>query len=105
MGEQMDQAKAFIDALPDGDVIVVTATNDIARWLANGIRERRGPAVARRCKVIGILRRSSTAKLIGRRGTVILEDSFISHARPEVRAEVEGLMQGINAMSGSEGRT
>jgi hypothetical protein len=34
MGEQMDRAKAFIDALPDGDVVIVTASNEIARWLA-----------------------------------------------------------------------
>ncbi|KQS76825.1 hypothetical protein ASG25_15500 [Rhizobium sp. Leaf384] len=101
MSEQMDRAKAFIDALPDGDLVVVAATNDVARWLANGIRERRGLSAARRCEVIGIRNRSSAAKLIGRLGRVILHDSFVSHARPEVRAEVERLMHGINVMDGA----
>ncbi|KQS74042.1 hypothetical protein ASG25_21440 [Rhizobium sp. Leaf384] len=100
MGEQMDQAKAFIDALPDGDVVVVTATNEVSRWLAKGIRERRDPVISSRCQVIGILKRSSTAKLMGRHGRVILHESFVSHARPEVRAEVERLAHGINAMTG-----
>lgn len=97
MGEQMERAKAIIDSIPPEGACVVALTNDIARRLKQGIRERLGKDMASKCRTIGIHRPSSIAKLMGERRMVILDCSFEDHAVSAVKAEVHRMAVGINA--------
>lgn len=97
MGQQMDEAKAFIDTLPAEGACVVAITNDRARWLANGIKERCGNEYAQRCRVIGINRLGSVGKLVGEQRRVVLHSSFTDYATAPVLDKVRVLAGGCNA--------
>lgn len=93
MGQLLDMARTLIAALPDEGAVIIVVRNDIGRWLKQGITELRGKAMADRCRTITIQHRSDCDKLIGLRGHVFIDGSFVNgRIRQDVKARVDYML-------------
>jgi hypothetical protein len=95
----MDRDIAFVDRIPDSGAIIIVITNEIGRWIAKGITDRRGPAFRRKCVIVAVHQYRQLDRLIGMRGSVMLHHSFVEHARDDIRSRVARLIHGIEVGS------
>lgn len=97
---RMDAAEKMIAALPEEGCTIVVARNDIGSWLREGIVERRGASMAKRCRMITIQHQSDVIKLAGLRERIIIHDSFTnSNVQSDVKARVAHLIAKTEAMN------
>lgn len=95
------QASKLIDDLPAEGATIVVLTNAIGRDIKSGIRELRGIALARRCRMISINRLCDCDKVNGVIGLVVIDSSLHRHTgrhKDILIATVQGLVAAINAM-------
>lgn len=93
MGQLMDRARALIGALPNEGATIIVVRNDIGRWLKQGITELRGKELAARCRTITIQHLSDCDKLMGLRGHVVIDGSFVNgRIRQEVKVRVDHML-------------
>lgn len=83
------EAKAMIAAIPYDGATIIVATNDVGRELKRGITDLRGRTLARKCRTISVYRLSDCDKLDGLLGPMLLDHSFLTHAKPDTKARVE----------------
>jgi len=90
-------AKEMIALIPDSGAVIAVITNEIGRSVKEGIKERRGAALARRCKTIAVSSAGDCDKLLGLRGQIVIDSSVVANVKPETLIRLERVVADIRA--------
>lgn len=85
--------KEMIDALPDSGSIILVLTQELGRYIRQGIEERRGLDLARKCRMISVNRCGQEDVLMGMRTSIRIDHSLIQRLKSEHLKRVQYLAE------------
>lgn len=95
-------AYIMVDHIPEDGATIIVMSHEVGLALKKMIKDRRGIALARRCKMISMHNETSASKIQGLNGVVIIDPSIAIFAKAEIFEAIYKAVAPIWAMQAPE---